>query len=153
MSSPKKQKKTVVLDQEKIDRLVISQSEDDSAWEAPIRIKRSKPVSLSIPGELATRAAFLAKLHRAKRAIQAGCHGVVASGREASKIRALSKDLIIVTPGIRPAWCVKGDQTRVMTPARALELGADYLVIGRPITAAKDPREAAQRVIEEISRF
>ena len=64
MSSPNKQKKTIVLNQEKIDRLVISQSEDDSAWEAPIRVKRSKPASLSIPGELAARAAFLAKLHR-----------------------------------------------------------------------------------------
>ena len=64
MSSRKKRKKTTVLDQEGIDRLVISQSENDSAWEQPIRVKRSKPASLSIPGELAARAAFLARLHR-----------------------------------------------------------------------------------------
>ena len=64
MSTRKKKKKTPILDQEGIDRLVISQSDDDSAWEAAIRVKRSKPASLSIPGELAARAAFLARLHR-----------------------------------------------------------------------------------------
>ena len=63
MSTRKKNTKTAILDQEAIDRLVISQS-DDSAWEAPIRVKRSKPASLSLPGELAARAAFLARLHR-----------------------------------------------------------------------------------------
>ncbi|MBI3696938.1 MAG: hypothetical protein HY238_19160 [Acidobacteria bacterium] len=60
----KKNKKAAALDQEAIDRLVISQSDDESAWEAAIRVKRSKPASLSIPGELAARAAFLARLHR-----------------------------------------------------------------------------------------
>ena len=67
MSTRKKNKKTTILDQEAIDRLVISQSDDDSAWEAPIRVKRSKPAALSIPGELAARAAFLARLHREAR--------------------------------------------------------------------------------------
>jgi hypothetical protein len=57
-------KKTTSPSQESIDRLVVSQSEDVSAWEAPVRVKRSKPATLSIPGELAARAAFLAKLHR-----------------------------------------------------------------------------------------
>lgn len=64
MSTRKKNKRTTILDQEGIDRLVISQSDDESAWEAPIRVKRSKPASLSLPGELAARAAFLARLHR-----------------------------------------------------------------------------------------
>ena len=64
MSTRKKNRKTTILDQEGIDRLVISQSDDDSAWETPIRVKRSKPASLSLPGELAARAAFLARLHR-----------------------------------------------------------------------------------------
>ena len=59
-----KKKKTAALDQEAIDRLVISESDDDSAWEAPIGVKQPKRASLSIPGELAARAAFLAKLHR-----------------------------------------------------------------------------------------
>ena len=62
--SARKRKKTTTLDQEAIDRLVISQSDDDSAWEAPAWVKRSRPASLSIPGELAARAAFLARLHR-----------------------------------------------------------------------------------------
>ena len=57
-------KKRITWSEEAIDRLVVSQSEDDSAWEAPVRVKRSKPACLSIPGELAARAAFLAKLHR-----------------------------------------------------------------------------------------
>ncbi|MBI3470139.1 MAG: hypothetical protein HY013_02130 [Candidatus Solibacter usitatus] len=64
MSTRKKNKKTAILDREAIDRLVISQSNDDSAWETPIRVKRSKPASLSLPGGLAARAAFLARLHR-----------------------------------------------------------------------------------------
>ena len=64
MSMRTKSKKTTILDQEEIDRLIISQSDDDSAWEAPVRVKRSKSASLSIPGELAARAAFLARLHR-----------------------------------------------------------------------------------------
>lgn len=64
MNRRMKNKETTTLDQEGIDRVVIAQSEDDSAWEAPIRVKRSKPVSLRIPGDLAARAAFLARLHR-----------------------------------------------------------------------------------------
>ena len=64
MSMRTKSKKTTILDQEEIDRLIISQSDDDSAWEAPVRVKRSKLASLLIPGELAARAAFLARLHR-----------------------------------------------------------------------------------------
>ena len=64
MSTRKKNKKTTILDHQGIDRLVISQANDDSAWEAPIRVKRCKAASLSLPGELAARAAFLARLHR-----------------------------------------------------------------------------------------
>ena len=63
LMSTRKKKTTAILDQERIDRLVILQTDDDSAWEAPIRVKRSKPASLSIPGDLAARAAFLARLH------------------------------------------------------------------------------------------
>jgi hypothetical protein len=64
MNSREKKKTTRISNQEATDQLVISQSDDDPAWEAPIHVKRSKPASLSIPGELAVRAAFLAKLHR-----------------------------------------------------------------------------------------
>jgi hypothetical protein len=62
--STRNRKKTATLDQTAIDQLVVSQSDDDSAWDAPIRVKRSKRASLSIPGELVARAAFLARLHR-----------------------------------------------------------------------------------------
>ena len=62
--SIRNKRKTTTLDQETIDRLVIAQSNHESAWGAPIRVKKSKPASLSIPGELAARAAFLARLHR-----------------------------------------------------------------------------------------
>ena len=62
--STRKKRKTATLDQEAIDQLVIAHSDDESAWEAPIRIKKSKPASLAIPGDLAARAAFLANLHR-----------------------------------------------------------------------------------------
>jgi orotidine-5'-phosphate decarboxylase len=91
-------------------------------------------------------------LSRARRAIAAGAHGVVASGQEARKIRALSKDLIIVTPGIRPAGAATGDQKRASTPAEAIAAGADYLVVGRPIRDAKDPYAAAQQIITEIEQ-
>jgi hypothetical protein len=64
MSTRKRSKKFTILDPAEIDRIVVSQADDDSAWSEPVRVKRSKPASLSIPGELASRAAFLAKLHR-----------------------------------------------------------------------------------------
>jgi orotidine-5'-phosphate decarboxylase len=89
-------------------------------------------------------------LNRAKRAIAAGAHGVVASGQEAQKIRALSKDVIIVTPGIRPPGAAAGDQKRTVTPAEAISAGADYIVVGRPIRDAKDPYAAAQQIIAEM---
>ena len=65
--STRNRRKTKTLDQEAIDRLVIAASDDESAWETPVRVKRSKPTSLSIPGDLVARAAFLAKLHREGR--------------------------------------------------------------------------------------
>ena len=90
-------------------------------------------------------------LHLAKMADHAGLDGIVASARELPIIRSkMGRDFLVVTPGIRPEWSVKGDQSRVMTPKKALSLGADYLVIGRPITAAKDSLEAAQKLIQEL---
>lgn len=91
-------------------------------------------------------------LRRAQRAIAAGAHGVVASGQEAQKLRTLSKDLIIVTPGIRPAGTTAGDQKRTVTPAEAIAAGADYVVVGRPIRDAKNPYAAAQQIIAEIQQ-
>ena len=89
---------------------------------------------------------------RAAMAKAAGCAGVVCSGQEVKQIKALcGKAFIAVTPGIRPAWQTgDDDQRRIVTPARAILDGSDYLVIGRPIRDAKDPVWAARKVAEEI---
>lgn len=83
---------------------------------------------------------------------RAGLDGVVASPREAAAIKAAEgRGFLAVTPGVRPTWSAGGDdQRRVLTPGDAVRAGADYLVVGRPITAAADPRVAASKVIEEI---
>ena len=83
----------------------------------------------------------------------AGLDGVVASPNEIEIIRErVARDrFMIVTPGVRPAWAESGDQKRIATPAEAVRRGADFIVIGRPITASPDPRAAAERTIEEIA--
>lgn len=91
-------------------------------------------------------------LHLARMAKQARLDGIVASPKEISLIRKkIGRDFIIVTPGIRPAWAKgKSDQKRIMTPREAIEAGADYIVVGRPVLEAKDPLEAAKKIIKEI---
>lgn len=93
--------------------------------------------------------------HLALEAKKAGLDGVVASPQEAAMIRELcGKDFVIVTPGVRPTWAAAGDQKRVMTPRDAIDAGADYVVIGRPITTPPkevvSPAAAAQKIIEEL---
>ena len=103
---------------------------------------------LGVPASVEEHVGRLAGLARA-----AGCDGVVASPREAGSLRAvLGRDLLIVTPGIRPAGGRADDQARVATPAVARRAGADYLVVGRPITDAADPAAAAAAIVAEISR-
>ncbi len=91
-------------------------------------------------------------LSRARRALAAGCDGVVSSGLEVPRLRAEApRELICVTPGIRPVENrVEADQKRIMTPAAAIRAGADYLVIGRPIRDAADPRAMALAIQKEI---
>ena len=92
-------------------------------------------------------------LKRAGMAKDAGFSGIICSGIEAGIIKEhVAKDFLAVTPGIRPAWDLADahDQKRVLTPAKAIQNGSDYLVIGRPIRDAKDPAAAATKVIEEI---
>jgi len=92
-------------------------------------------------------------VERARRAFAAGADGVIASPREAGRLRALPEATgrLIVTPGIRPAGSAAGDQKRVATPAAALEAGADYLVVARPIWTADDPRAATEAILAEIA--
>jgi orotidine-5'-phosphate decarboxylase len=89
---------------------------------------------------------------RAAQARDAGVDGLVASASEASLLReTIGDSLLLVTPGIRPSGAAVGDQKRVATPAAAIAGGADYLVVGRPVTHAADPRAAAQRIVAEIA--
>lgn len=91
-------------------------------------------------------------LKRAEFAAEAGVDGVVASAREAATIKArFGNDLTIVTPGVRPAGASADDQKRVATPAKAITTGADHIVVGRPIIAAKDPRAAAEGILRELA--
>lgn len=91
-------------------------------------------------------------LKLAKYAKSAGLDGVVSSAKETKLIKdALGSEFITVTPGIRPAGADAGDQKRIVTPKDALELGSDYAVIGRPITAAENPSQAAKLILKEIS--
>jgi orotidine-5'-phosphate decarboxylase len=91
-------------------------------------------------------------LRRAVQARDAGMGGIVCSPEEAKAVRAvLGPDMALVTPGIRPAGADKGDQKRIATPRDALKAGASHLVVGRPITAAGDPRVAALAILEEMS--
>lgn len=89
--------------------------------------------------------------HLALLAKNAGLQGVVASPKEIKLIREeCGKDFIILTPGVRPEWASSNDQKRVMTPKEAIDAGADYIVVGRPILAAKDKKEAVKKILKEI---
>src|SRR5262249_10394905 len=91
-------------------------------------------------------------LARARGALETGCDGVIASGLEAARLKAEFKDrLLVVTPGIRPVGSPAGDQKRTVDVAQAFAAGADYIVVGRPIRAAPDPRAAALAIQETIA--
>lgn len=103
---------------------------------------------IGIPGPVEQTVLRYAELAR-----RAGMAGVVASPLEAAAIKQKTgPDFVIVTPGIRPAGADPGDQTRIATPSQAVKAGADYLVIGRPVTASPDPRAALISIVEELSR-
>jgi len=93
-------------------------------------------------------------MHRVRQAVDAGVDGVISSPLEAEKIRAMvSKDFLIVTPGVRMPDGDKGDQKRVATPKDALRDGASHIVVGRPITQADDPRKAALEILANIGNY
>ena len=111
----------------------------------------SDDVDLREAGYALTVADLVAR--RARQAAEIGIAGLVSSAAEAPMLKKLvGSTLKLVTPGIRPADADVGDQKRVATPAGALQGGADYLVVGRPITRAADPRKAAESIIAEMAR-
>jgi orotidine-5'-phosphate decarboxylase len=88
----------------------------------------------------------------AKMGVAAGVDGLVVSAADIEVLRPqFGNDIELVVPGIRPAWSETGDQKRIMTPREALEAGANYLVVGRPIIAHKNPREAVKKILDEIN--
>lgn len=90
---------------------------------------------------------------RAAQARDAGVDGLILSAGELEAVRRIAgPQMILVTPGVRPAGAAAQDQKRVMTPAEAIRAGADHLVVGRPITEARDPRAAAEAILAEIER-
>ena len=100
---------------------------------------------VGVPRSSAEQVSLLAGL-----AMGAGADGVVCSPLEAAAMRdLLGPEALVVTPGVRPQWSSKGDQSRVLTPTQALGAGATHLVVGRPITGASDPADAARRIIAE----
>ncbi len=102
---------------------------------------------LGIRGDVVDQVLRLAAL-----AIANGCAGVVASAHEASALREeLGRDFVIVTPGVRPAGSGRGDQVRVVTPEEAVASGANYIVVGRPITEAADPAAEARAILGQIA--
>jgi len=89
---------------------------------------------------------------RARQAQASGVHGLILSAEEVAAMRAqLGPDMLLVTPGIRPAGAALADQKRVMTPTEAIRAGSDYLVVGRPVTQAADPKAAAAAIVAEIA--
>ncbi|MBK0326286.1 orotidine-5'-phosphate decarboxylase [Rhodobacteraceae bacterium F11138] len=94
-------------------------------------------------------------VERARRALEAGADGIIASPNEAALIRALpqARDRLIVTPGVRPVGTDPGDQKRIATPASAIAAGADHIVVGRPVWKSDDPRGAAQAILDDLSKI
>ena len=124
-------------------------------WRAPLRLLGVTVLTSMDDADLRD-AGFAGTAHelvaaRAADARVAGMDGIVASPAEAASVRRIvGPDMAIVTPGIRPAGSGSGDQKRVATPEIAIRAGADYLVVGRPITTAADPKDAARTIIAEI---
>jgi orotidine-5'-phosphate decarboxylase len=103
--------------------------------------------STGVPGRVIDQVVRLAGL-----AISSGCHGVVSSAHETPELRReLGHNFLIVNPGVRPLGSDHGDQARVVTPRQAIAAGATHIVVGRPITGAKDPAGEAKAILEEMS--
>jgi orotidine-5'-phosphate decarboxylase len=109
-------------------------------------LKEAELKNIGVPASVADQVLRLALLAK-----EAGLDGVVCSPQEIEIIKKeFGRDFLVVTPGIRPAWAAVDDQKRIMTPAEALRKGADYMVIGRPITGAASPHEAFLKIAKEL---
>jgi orotidine-5'-phosphate decarboxylase len=110
-------------------------------------ISRDLAFDLKVPLELPDYVLQMTLL-----AQESGIHGAVCSPQEVNQLREIcDPDFLLICPGVRPSWSITGDQRRVMTPADAIAAGADYLVIGRPITAAPSPQDAWEKICQEIA--
>ena len=110
---------------------------------------RQLAFDLKVPLELPEYA-----LHMALMAKETGLDGAVCSPQEVAQLRdTCGNDFLFVCPGVRPTWAAKGEQKRSLTPSQAIQAGADYLVIGRPITAAEEPELAWQKICEELAKI
>ncbi len=106
-------------------------------------LRRELKITRSLPRQVS---------HLARLAQRAGIHGVVASPQEIKMLRReVRGDFIILTPGVRPEWADRDDQKRIMTPAEAVQAGADYIVVGRPVLKSRDRKEAVIKIIDEIT--
>jgi orotidine-5'-phosphate decarboxylase len=105
-------------------------------------------------GKIGVKGRVLDEVMRlAALAVADGCHGVVASAREATALRKqLGENFLIVTPGVRPAGADHGDQARVVTPGQAMAAGASHIVVGRPIIEAADPAQAAKDILAQMAK-
>lgn len=109
---------------------------------------QAQVTAIGVPRSPQDQVAVLAKM-----GLDAGIDGFVCSPQEVAALRTLTGPAgVLVIPGIRPAGADRGDQQRIATPAQALRQGASYLVVGRPITQADDPAQAAVAILEEMSR-
>lgn len=118
-----------------------------------VKHKKSRPllVGVTVLTSQETENTTQEVLKLAKMAYKAGLDGVVCSAKETKHVKELfAGELLVVNPGIRPAWAPKADQKRVMTAREAAANGADYIVVGRPIIEAEDPVLAADKILEEL---
>jgi orotidine-5'-phosphate decarboxylase len=106
-------------------------------------LRRELKITRSLPRQVS---------HLARLAQRAGIHGVVASPQEVKMLRReVRGDFIILTPGVRPDWADRNDQKRIMTPGEAVQAGADYIVVGRPVLESRDRKEAVLKIIDEMT--
>ncbi|WP_417804944.1 orotidine-5'-phosphate decarboxylase [Thalassospira lucentensis] len=123
----------------------------DAPWVIAVTILTSMDQNdlddVGMKGPIEDRVVKLAELTQ-----KAGLDGIVCSAKEITPVRAAcGPDFKLITPGIRPAWAASDDQKRIVTPKDAVAMGSDVLVIGRPITKADDPVDAAKRIVAELS--